>query len=274
MTATVLFTKSQACIEPTSGYLPLVILHGLFGNWENWGARIRHYVTYTDVHAMDLRNHGDSPHLDTMNYREMAEDVVATLDQLGLDKCVLLGHSMGGKVAMQVATSASNAISDRITRLILVDIAPKPYPPHHQIIIDALSAIDIEQLKSRREADQQLSAVVKEQAIRAFLLKNLVRKDVTDSDASTGFRWQFNLPALRDNYSQLMLAPEPGKPFEGPTLFIKGAESDYLQDADKEAVLKAFPRAKLKVIGGSGHWPHAEKPDSFDRIVTRFLEYT
>lgn len=279
MTATVLFAKSQACTTGESRHLPLVILHGLFGNWENWGARIRQYLTYTDVHAMDLRNHGDSPHRDTMNYSEMAEDVVATLDHLGLERCVLLGHSMGGKVAMRVATTALDTEKtttrlSRIERLVLVDIAPKAYPPHHKAIIDALCSMDIEQLNSRREADQQLSPVVEEAAIRAFLLKNLVRQPANETGARPGFRWQFNLPALRDNYSHLMVAPDIDTPYEGPTLFIKGADSDYLQDSDRDAVLQAFPHAKLKVIGGTGHWPHAQKPASFDRILSGFLEYT
>ena len=270
MTATVLFTKSQYCNSPSPAARPLVVLHGLFGNWENWGARIRQYQAHTDVHAMDLRNHGESPHLASMNYSEMAEDVVMTLEHLDIERCDLLGHSMGGKVAMRIAATHA----EKIARLILVDIAPKDYPAHHQEIIDALCAIDPLQLDSRREADQQLAEAVDDASVRAFLLKNLVRKPGASSVSPSGFHWQFNLDALKKNYPELMLAPEIDNAFEGETLFIKGAESDYLQDSDTAVVRQAFPNAQLKILAGAGHWPHAEKPEMFDHVLKRFLEYT
>lgn len=279
MTAINLFTKSQsgtsqeAIPGQQNAHGPLVILHGLFGNWENWGARIRQYANYSEVHAMDLRNHGESPHLNSMSYSEMADDVVRTLDHLEIDSCDLLGHSMGGKVAMRIASIHPG----RIARLIVVDIAPKAYSPHHQSILDALCAIDTAELASRRDADEQLANVVDDPSTRAFLLKNLVRNttSTTDQNASkAGFSWQFNLYGIRNNYAQLTEAPQLQTPYDGPTLFIKGAESDYLQDADREMVMQAFPKAKLKVIGGAGHWPHAEKPDIFDRIVGQFLGFS
>ncbi len=285
MTATLLFTKSQSGISTTnpiknhettdSTAAPartLVVLHGLFGNWENWGARIRQYSKYSDVHAMDLRNHGESPHLNSASYSEMADDVIKTLDHLQITDCDLLGHSMGGKVAMRIASIQPT----RIARLILVDIAPKAYPPHHQSIIDALYAIDTAKLNSRRDADQQLADVVDDPSTRAFLLKNLVRdnKDSGQNNPSgTGFRWQFNLAGIRDSYPQLTDAPELELPYDGPTLFIKGADSDYLSESDRDTVMRSFPNAKVKIIGGAGHWPHAEKPELFDRIVAQFLEY-
>lgn len=276
MTTINLFTKSQSSTskevipEQQNAGAPLVILHGLFGNWENWGARIRQYASYTDVHAMDLRNHGESPHARSMSYNEMADDVATTLDHLEIDSCDLLGHSMGGKVAMRLASIHPT----RVARLILVDIAPKAYSPHHQSIIDALCAINTAELGSRRDADKQLAEVVDDPSTRAFLLKNLVRATSEQNASKAGFSWQFNLHGIRDSYAQLTEAPQLQAPYEGSTLFIKGAESDYLQDADRDIVMQAFPKAKLKVIGGAGHWPHAEKPEIFDRIVGQFLGFS
>lgn len=288
MPAITLFTQSRTAESDTaataqqnpdqtqlyrSTQRPLVILHGLFGNWENWGTRIRHYRKFSAVHAMDLRNHGESQHLESMDYSEMADDVIKTLDDLGVADCDLLGHSMGGKVAMRIASLHP----DRVARLIVVDIAPKDYPPHHQSIIDALCSIKIAELKSRKDADLQLSEAVADSSVRAFLLKNLVRPAADaaadQSTPETGFRWQFNLPGIRDSYPQLMSAPQLDEPYDGPVLFVKGAESAYLQDADRELVLRSFPNSKLKVIGGAGHWPHAEKPEIFDRILGQFLGF-
>jgi len=255
---------------------PLVILHGLFGSWENWGSRVREYARYTTVYAMDLRNHGDSPHCQTMSYPEMAADVFHTLDNLGISRFDLLGHSMGGKVAMQMASEmageSAGEKSSRIERLVIVDIAPKEYPAHHTEILNALQAIDVASLESRRDADQQLASVESNQVVRAFILKNLVRVE-DESNNRSKFKWQFNIQALHDNYPELLLAPTVAAPYSGPTLFIKGSESDYLGKNDTDAIMNQFPQATLKILSGTGHWPHAEKPQLFDRILGDFLDY-
>lgn len=278
MTELTLTTSKELCKSAspeTNPPLPLVILHGLFGSRDNWGARAKVYSNWTTVHCMDLRNHGTSPQSDTMSYPVMAADVVHTLDDLGIDQCDLLGHSMGGKVAMQIAASDPH----RLKRLIVVDIAPRDYPPHHEAILNTLSEIDTTTLERRKEADLHLATVEKDPVVRAFLLKSLIRisRDGTTPDSDRGlqgYRWEFNLPALKENYQELMRAPELSGVFPNATLFIKGENSDYLQDSDKNLVLDHFLNPSLKIIPDSGHWPHAENPRLFDTVLGRFLGYS
>lgn len=240
---------------------PLVILHGLFGTLENWGSQIKAFSEHFQVIAVDLRNHGRSPHADRMDYSVMAEDILALLDDLALDRINLLGHSMGGKVAMQLALNHP----ERIDKLLIVDIAPVAYEAHHNDVFKGLFAIDLVQLKSRSEADSLLAEHVSEPAVRSFLLKNLYRNDQNQ------FAWRMNLPALDHSYQQISQAPN-GQPFEGPTLFIKGANSNYIQPSHKDAVLTFFPNAIYKVIQNAGHWPHAEKPAMFKTLVMSFFQ--
>lgn len=239
---------------------PLVILHGLFGSWENWASRIAVLESEYQVHAMDLRNHGSSPHAAEQDYALMSGDLGKTLDKLGLQSCRLLGHSMGGKVAMQFASE----FPERIDKLVVVDIAPKHYSPHHDHLIEAMQAIPLEHIKSRGEADRQFSEAEPDPVLRAFLLKNLVRED-------KGYRWQINLEGIAENYPNLLLAPTFQHVCESPTLFIKGADSDYLMAQDSDLVQKWFPNTTLKIIDGAGHWPHATKATVFDHILRRFL---
>lgn len=238
----------------------LIILHGLFGTWENWGAQIKMLAEQYDVIAADLRNHGASPHSDELSYHLMAEDVIELMDKQQLDKVLLLGHSMGGKVAMQLAMDHPA----RVRKLIVADIAPVNYGRHHDDVFQGLFNVELEGLKSRSAADKQLAEHVEIPGVRAFLLKNLQR------DKDGNFGWKMNLEALHREYHEISAAPQQGR-YEGPTLFIKGGDSDYLKPEYAEAIQSRFPDASFKIIEGTGHWLHAEKPAAFNRIVERFL---
>lgn len=238
---------------------PLVMLHGLFGSWDNLGASVKALAENHDVIAVDLRNHGRSSHQPDHSYPDMAEDLLRLLDSLSIERVVLLGHSMGGKVAMEFALTHP----ERVERLIVVDIAPVEYPHHHKKVFEGLKSLNLKNIKSRNQADEHLSEHVNEPGVRAFLLKNLYREEGL-------FRWRMNLETLETQYANIAAAPRTGL-FDKPTLFIKGADSDYLTSDHQHEVASRFPQAKLKIIAGTGHWPHAEKPDLFMRIVKDFI---
>lgn len=238
----------------------IVLIHGLFGSYENLGVIARALAGQWQVVNLDMRNHGRSDWHDTMSYALMAEDVKDTLDHLGLDQVILLGHSMGGKIAMEFALR----YPDRVNKLILADISPVQNRPRHLEILSALDGVDLNNLQSRQQADQQLALSITETGVRQFLLKSLYKED-------DHFRWRFNIKALIANYQQLLEAPPSKGPYTGPVLFIKGAESDYLLPEHQSLIQQLFPHSKAKVIMGTGHWLHAEKPVAFAKIVTDFL---
>jgi esterase len=238
----------------------IVLIHGLFGSYENLGVIARALAGQWQVVNLDMRNHGRSDWHDSMSYALMAEDVKDTLDNLGLEQVILLGHSMGGKIAMEFALR----YPERVDKLILADISPVQNRPRHLEILSALDSIDLNNLQSRQQADQQLALSINETGVRQFLLKSLYKED-------DHFRWRFNIKALIANYLQLLEAPPSKGPYTGPTLFIKGAESDYLLPEHQSLIQQLFPHSKAKVIMGTGHWLHAEKPVAFAKIVTDFL---
>jgi esterase len=247
---------------------PLILLHGLFGSLENLGGIARRLQDDWQIHALDQRNHGSSPHTETMDYPAMASDVIAYMDRQGIDKACILGHSMGGKVAMQVALQAPA----RVERVIVADIAPVSYKPRHDAILEGLKSIDLNAVASRQDADQRLAEQVDALATRQFLLKNLER--VPRDEQSEGgplFRWRLNLPVIDACYGNLSQAPEGDGPYQGPVLFLKGADSAYIQEKHREAIQQLFPAAELRVIQDTGHWLHAEKPDTFAALCRRFL---
>lgn len=240
---------------------PLLILHGLFGSHKNWQQQARALATHFTVHTLDLRNHGDSFHSATMDYPSMAVDVLHWMDHHQLSQVTLLGHSMGGKVAMQIALNQGQ----RVQQLIVVDIAPKTYPAHHTRILQAMQALDLAQLPNRQAADQALQADIPDQVVRQFILTNLKRH------GEQGFRWQLNLAGIIANYSQLLLAPSQQTPYGGDSLFIKGEQSDYIDKQDLPLIRQLFPAAQLHSMADTGHWPHAEHPQAFQRLVLDFL---
>jgi esterase len=237
----------------------LVLLHGLFGSGDNLGALAKVLAADFRVVAVDLRNHGRSPHRPIMNLAAMAADIAALQDDLGIGSSDLIGHSLGGKVAMQLALSQPQ----RVRRLVIADIAPVVYTPHHQDIFAGLQAVDLTGLQQRSDADGPLSKFVRESGVRQFLLKSLYRDE-------TGFHWRFNLPVLLASYKELLAAPS-GAPFHGPTLFIKGELSDYILAEHESTIRALFPNFTFKMIAGTGHWLHGEKPAVFNKLVQQFL---
>ena len=239
---------------------PVLLLHGLFGSATNLGMVARGLATEFSVYSLDLPNHGQSPRSDTMSYRDMAADVAGFIDGTPLGRCHVLGHSMGGKVAMQLALDHPQ----HVDKLVVADIAPVQYPPHHDHILEGLDAVATARPGSRKEADAILAKFVEEAGVRAFLLKSWQR------DAQGAYHWQINREAVRANYARLGEANR-GNQHRGPTLFIKGGDSDYLLPEHQAETVALFPNAQVKVIEGTGHWLHAEKPALFNKLVLRFL---
>lgn len=240
---------------------PLIILHGLFGTLDNWGSQISTLNQHFQVIAVDLRNHGLSPHCDTMDYPLMAADVIELMDDLKISSAAIIGHSMGGKVAMQIALEHPKYLK----KLVIVDIAPVNYTAHHDNVFKGLLGIDLNSLQSRASADTSLAVHVPEPAIRAFLLKNLYRTK------EKLFAWRPNISALHAQYHNISKAPV-GNKFLGETLFIKGNNSDYMLAEHQPDITRLFEQVKFKIIEGAGHWPHAEKPKVFSSIILKFLD--
>ncbi len=239
----------------------LMLIHGLFGSSDNLRPIARGLADQFKVYAPDLRNHGRSPHSPTMNYELMAQDLRQLMDSHHIEKAFVVGHSMGGKAAMQLALD----YPDRVEKLVVADIAPVDYPPHHDEIFTGLEALDLESINSIRDADQALTPYESDPGIRSFLLKNLTRtKDKR-------YQWQINLKAIRENYPAIA-AGNQGSTYKGSTLFIKGGNSSYIQESHRNTVQSLFPSAEIKIIPGTGHWLHAEKPTLFISTIKRFLE--
>ncbi|WP_303290286.1 alpha/beta fold hydrolase [Marinobacter sp. SS5-14b] len=248
---------------------PLILLHGLFGSLENLGGVARRLEDTWQIHALDQRNHGSSPHTDDMDYPAMAADVVAYLDTQGIDKAVVLGHSMGGKVAMQVALS----YPQRVKAIIVADIAPVTYEPRHDAVLEGMKSLDLRGVKSRSDADARLAEYVEIAGVRQFLLKNLERIPADEqTQDDTVYRWRLNLPVIDASYRSLAAAPQGDGPYEGPVLFIKGADSAYIQEKHQGTIRGLFPNAELNIIEGTGHWLHAEKAETFASLCRRFLQ--
>jgi esterase len=240
---------------------PLVVLHGLFGSGENWVSIGRALADAFRVYLVDLRNHGRSPHIANMSYPEMAEDLFEFAEEQKLSRFSLLGHSMGGKTAMQFALQHS----ERVRRLVVVDIAPRQYAPRHLEILTALTSLELNSFQTRTEIEEALAPRIPELAVRRFLLKNLKR------DPGGKFRWQMNLAALSKDYARLNQDLNLAETFEQPALFLLGGQSDYVGDADWPLIHRFFPRAEIQSIPEAGHWVHAEAQTHFIRIVREFL---
>ncbi len=242
---------------------PLVILHGLFGSSDNWLSIAKLLEDSYHVYLLDQRNHGQSPHSDLFDYEAMAADLLAFFETHKLAAPLVMGHSMGGKTVMEFALR----YPDRLEKLVVVDIAPRPYPPHHQQILAGLNAIPVAQLKTRSEADAILGEYVSELGIRQFLLKNLYREP-----KSGEFRWRINLPVLTEQIENVGAEIHSLHAFGKPTLFLHGGNSEYIRPQDVPEIKALFPRATLTALPGTGHWLHAEKPEEFVAVLRRFLE--
>ena len=235
----------------------VILLHGLFGDKENLGSLARALAATFGVIQVDLPNHGGSPRQDDMGYPAMSEALLALLDTLRLRRVHLLGHSLGGKLAMQFALRHPT----RVDRLIVADMAPVAYPARHDQVFAALQAVVAQGCRTRHEADTVMTPQLEDARVRQFLLKSF----------QTGVGWRFQLPALIANYPALMDWPSLDGQFLGPVLFLKGGLSDYLLPEHQAVIGRYFPQAKARIIPDAGHWLHAEKPLLFNRLVVDFL---
>ncbi len=241
---------------------PFVILHGFLGMGDNWKTLGNRFADEGfQVHLVDQRNHGRSFHDEQFNYEVMAEDLLGYLEAEGIDQIMLLGHSMGGKTAMEFATR----YPEKVVALMVADIAPKAYPQHHQDILKGLSSLDFSNLDSRGAADEALSTYVSHFGTRQFLLKNLY----WESKGRLGLR--INLPVLIENIEEVGKPISEDALYEGPTLFVKGAKSGYIQALDELLISKHFPKAEIATIPKAGHWLHADNPDDFFDEILGFL---
>ncbi len=240
---------------------PLLILHGLLGSLDNWLPVAQQLAPHFQVFRLDLRNHGRSPQATEFNYEVMTADLAEFIRDQNLNSVHLLGHSMGGKVAMRFAQRHPDAV----TKLVVVDMSPREYPPRYDGLLDALLALDLSMFRHRSEVDMALAAAVPDKAIRQFLLKNLGR------DAAGALNWKANLAAIRANYHRVRAALPTIPAYRGPTLFVRGGKSDYIRDEDLVLIRQRFPPAIVQTIVGAGHWVHAEAPDEFLRVTTKFL---
>lgn len=240
----------------------MLILHGIFGTSDNWQTFGKQLSENYQVFLIDQRNHGLSPHSDDFNYPLMAEDIHEFIQQHQLSSPIVLGHSMGGKAAMFYAV----AYPEEFDKLIVVDIAPRAYPVHHQHILDAMSAVDLEGASSRGEVEDQMKPHLSNRGVRQFLMKNLKRED------DSTFSWKLNLPSIRQNIEKVGVAVEADAPVERPVLFIRGAQSDYIQPDDELLIHQIFPQAQVSTIEKAGHWVHAEQPEALYNEITQFLD--
>jgi esterase len=243
---------------------PLIILHGLLGSADNWRSMSRRLGAHYQVFAVDLRNHGRSPHSDIFDYDVMTADLREFTEQQALRRIMLLGHSIGGKVAMQFALD----YSEQVNRLVIVDIAPQPYELSQRYILEALLSLDLTRYKSFTEVDAALAEKISDKSLRQFLLKNLAR------DENGRLRWKIHLAAIDRNYDKLGRGLAPERSFDKPTLCIRGGRSNYIGDDDAPLIRQIFPQAQIATLPEAGHWVHVDAPEEFFQTVLNFLNRT
>lgn len=240
---------------------PVIILHGLLGSLDNWVPHAQMLAAHFQVFLLDLRNHGRSPHAPEFNYDVMAADVAGLIHDHKLSNVNLLGHSMGGKVAMRFA----QLYPEHTQRLLVVDMAPREYAPRYAKILETMATLDLTRFQQRNDVDAALTTAAPDKNIRQFLLKNLGRRE------DGGLTWKPNMAAIRANYASVRAALPTAPRFSGPTLFLRGGKSDYLRDEDVALIRQIFPNAAVETIAAAGHWVHAEAPEEFLRHVTEFF---
>ena len=240
---------------------PLVILHGLMGSLDNWQTLAKQLGEDFEVYCIDQRNHGRSPHSDEFDYTLLVQDLVDFLHEQKIEKCHLLGHSMGGKTAMHLALEHSELVQ----KIIIVDIAPTAYEDRHRKVFKALNNVDLATLTDRATAENKLKEYIADNATIQFLLKNLYRDDANH------FQWRFNLKALENAYDKISDGIHTHATFTNETLFIKGGNSDYINAGNYSEIMDLFPNNELAEIQQAGHWVHAEQPAQFIAIVKNFL---
>lgn len=246
-----------------AGAPALFILHGLLGSSRNWTTIGRALQDRYDVHALDLRNHGSSPHAESMRWAELVDDLTAYLDANGIENCVLMGHSLGGKIAMRFACENP----ERVQKLIVVDIAAKPYPPYHAAEFRAMKSIAVGELGSRKEAEAALEPLVTDWAMRQFLLTNLMRDEATG-----GFRWQINLEALHASLPHIRMNSllETDR-YDGMVLLVRGGKSNFIDEGDAEDMRHWFPNLKEVTISAAGHNVHVDDRKGFLEVLAVWI---
>jgi esterase len=243
------------------GLPTLCMLHGLFGSASNWMGIVKYLQDDFHIIAPDMRNHGRSPHAEGMDYSCMVGDLLDMFDHLDISEANLLGHSMGGKVAMWLALQHP----ERVGKLVVADIAPVAYSHSFDRIFDGLCELRLDRIQRREEADRLLAEWVVDKGVRQYLLQNLVKQP-------GGWSWRFNLAELRKAISTLTAFPETGRRiFAGDVLFIHGEKSDYVRDDYQEKIAQLFPHYRQRMLHGAGHWLYAEQPQLFAQVVKRFL---
>lgn len=239
---------------------PLIILHGLLGSSDNWFTLAKKFSETFSVYLVDQRNHGQSPHSEDFDYKVMTEDLEEFIHDHQLASPYIIGHSMGGKTAMNFAVKNP----DKVDKLIVVDIVPKTYFVKHDRLIDGMEAIPLASISNRAEAESILSQFESDQGVRQFLLKNLSR------DSEGKFFWKVNLPVLSKNLQLIGTDLEYPGSFDGPSLFVRGSKSDYYKPGDEDLIKSKFTNARFAVLD-TGHWVQAEKPMEFAETVLSFL---
>ncbi|WP_346798279.1 alpha/beta fold hydrolase [Halomonas sp. Bachu 37] len=242
--------------------LPLIVIHGLLGSADNWRSHIKAWQQTRRVIAVDLRNHGRSPHAWGMSYAAMAGDVLALLDQLEIERAHVLGHSMGGKVAISVARQAPG----RVASLIVADIAAVAYEHGHDAVFAGLRRLEEGRPKNRREADDLLAEHVEERATRLFLATNLERGGENTLELRIG------LDQIEAGYEDIIAPPAGSQPYTGPTLLLRGANSHYVNQDNLETTRNVLPSLRVVALKNAGHWLHAEQPEAFQEAVRLFLD--
>jgi len=242
---------------------PLIILHGIFGISDNWVTLGKRLAEKFSVYIPDLRNHGQSPHSPTFNYVAMADDLMEFIDEHDLKNPMIIGHSMGGKVAMTFTLEHPELVE----KLVIVDISPRKYPGRnvHFDMIGAMMAVNFEAVSTREDVENLLEHTIPNKRIRLFVMKNLYRK------TAHTFDWRLNLEAISANMDYIFDGVESDSIFKGPTLFIRGGKSDYIHDEDAVLIYKNFPEAHIKTIENASHWVHADAPRELCRLFSLFL---
>ena len=241
---------------------PLIILHGLFGLSDNWVSLAKKLAENFQVHLLDLRNHGQSPHSDVFNYFALVEDVLEYIEDNELNDYCLIGHSMGGKTAMGVAVSDTK----KCKKLVVVDITPKKYSLRHISELNAMLSINLLTTKTRKEVEEQLKLLLNDEKIIQLLLKNLYwrEKEILD--------WRINLKSINNNISYIFDYPFLSNVCELPSLYIKGEKSDYIQQKDENIIKELFPNSDLVVFPNAHHWVHVDSPELFYNTIINFLK--
>jgi esterase len=247
--------------ELGDGNPPIIILHGVFGSCDNWLTVSKGLAETNKIYLLDARNHGQSPHSDEFNYDIMAEDLHEFILQHKLSKPVIVGHSMGGKTVMKFAIKYPDAFS----KMVVVDISPRYYKPHHQSVIAGLSAINLETLQSRQEADDILKNFEPDLGTRQFLLKNLYRNE------QNGFSWRMNFEVIKNKIENIGEALDSGAKVSKPALFVRGANSKYIQTEDIDLIHSIFSDVRIETVENAGHWVQAERPKEFLEVIKKFL---